>query len=67
MLQILRTADFDVWLAEMRDKAGQKQVLARLARLSLGHWATASRLAVMLSNFAYTAAQAIASIAGKMA
>ena len=38
MLQILRTADFDTWLATLRDKIGQKQVLARLARLSLGHW-----------------------------
>lgn len=38
MLQILRTADFDTWLAALRDKVGQKQVLARLARLSLGHW-----------------------------
>lgn len=38
MLQILRTADFDAWLSALRDKVGQKQVLARLARLSLGHW-----------------------------
>lgn len=38
MLQILRTADFDIWLSALRDKVGQKQVLARLARLSLGHW-----------------------------
>ena len=38
MLQILRTADFDTWLAEMRNKVGQKQVLARLVRLSFGHW-----------------------------
>ena len=38
MLQILRTAEFDAWLAALRDKVGQKQVLARLARLSLGHW-----------------------------
>ena len=38
MLQILRTADFDTWLAALRDKVGQKQVLTRLARLSLGHW-----------------------------
>ena len=38
MLQILRTAEFDTWLATLRDKIGQKQVLARLARLSLGHW-----------------------------
>ena len=38
MLQILRTADFDAWLGALRDKVGQKQVLARLARLSLGHW-----------------------------
>ncbi|CDS53016.1 hypothetical protein [Polaromonas sp. CG9_12] len=37
MLQILRTADFDTWLSTLRDKVGQKQVLARLARLSLGH------------------------------
>ena len=38
MLQILRTADFNTWLAELRDKVGQKQILARLARLTLGHW-----------------------------
>lgn len=38
MLQILRTADFDTWLRTLRDKVGQKHVLARLARLSLGHW-----------------------------
>lgn len=38
MLQILRTADFDSWLSELRDKVAQKQVLARLARLSFGHW-----------------------------
>lgn len=38
MLQLFRTADFDTWLAALRDKVGQKQVLARLARLSLGHW-----------------------------
>ena len=38
MLQILRTASFDTWLGALRDKVGQKQVLARLARLSLGHW-----------------------------
>ncbi|WP_439115259.1 type II toxin-antitoxin system RelE/ParE family toxin [Hydrogenophaga sp.] len=35
---MLRTADFDTWLTALRDKVGQKQVLARLARLSLGHW-----------------------------
>lgn len=38
MLVIQRTAEFDAWLAALRDKVGQKQVLARLARLSLGHW-----------------------------
>ena len=38
MLQILRTAEFDTWISALRDKFGQKQVLARLARLSLGHW-----------------------------
>ena len=38
MLQILRTAEFDTWIGGLRDKVGQKQVLARLARLSLGHW-----------------------------
>ena len=38
MFHILRTADFDTWLAALRDKVGQKQVLTRLARLSLGHW-----------------------------
>ena len=38
MLQILRTADFDAWLVALRDKLGQKHILARLARLSLGHW-----------------------------
>ena len=38
MLQILRTSEFDAWIGSLRDKVGQKQVLARLARLSLGHW-----------------------------
>jgi putative component of toxin-antitoxin plasmid stabilization module len=38
MLQILRTAEFDALLGALRDKVGQKQVLARLARLSLSHW-----------------------------
>ena len=38
MFQILRTTEFDAWLGALRDKAGQKQVLARLTRLSLGHW-----------------------------
>ena len=38
MLQILRTVDFDTWLTALRDKVGQKQILARLTRLSLGHW-----------------------------
>ena len=38
MLQILRTHEFDAWIGGLRDKVGQRQVLARLARLSLGHW-----------------------------
>ena len=38
MYQVLRTKEFDTWLSELRDKVGQKQVLARLTRLSLGHW-----------------------------
>ena len=38
MLQILRTSEFDAWIGSLRDKVGQKQILARLARLSLGHW-----------------------------
>ena len=38
MFQILRTSDFDAWISGLRDKVGQKQVLARLARLSMGHW-----------------------------
>ena len=38
MLQLLRTADFDTWLSALRDKVGQKQVLARLSRLSFGDW-----------------------------
>ena len=38
MFQVLRTADFDAWLSALRDKVGQKQILARLTRLSLGHW-----------------------------
>jgi putative addiction module killer protein len=38
MLQILRTAEFDAWISGLRDRIGQRQVLARLARLSLGHW-----------------------------
>ena len=38
MSQILRTAAFDDWLQALRDKVGQRQVLARLTRLSLGNW-----------------------------
>ena len=38
MSQILRTAAFDDWLQTLRDKVGQRQVLARLTRLSLGNW-----------------------------
>ena len=38
MLQIVRTAEFDRWLKAMRDKVGQRHVLARLTRLSAGHW-----------------------------
>lgn len=38
ILQILRTAEFDTWISGFRDKVGQKQILARLARLSMGHW-----------------------------
>ena len=38
MIQILRTAAFDDWLQTLRDKVGQRQVLARLTRLSLGNW-----------------------------
>ena len=38
MIQVLRTADFDAWLSGLRDKVGQKQILARLTRLSLGNW-----------------------------
>lgn len=38
MLQILRTSEFDAWITGLRDKVAQKQMLARLARLSLGHW-----------------------------
>ena len=38
MFRILRTAEFDAWLDALRNKVGQKQVLARLTRLSLGQW-----------------------------
>ena len=38
MIQVLRTAAFDGWLQALRDKVGQRQVLARLTRLSLGNW-----------------------------
>ena len=38
MIQVLRTAAFDDWLQALRDKVGQRQVLARLTRLSLGNW-----------------------------
>lgn len=38
MIQVLRTADFDNWLSSLRDKVAQKQVLARLSRISLGNW-----------------------------
>lgn len=35
---IQQTHEFDVRISSLRDKIGQKQVLIRLARLSLGHW-----------------------------
>lgn len=42
MLQILRTSEFDAWIGSLRGQGrpnpGSEQVLARLARLSLGHW-----------------------------
>ena len=38
MYEILRTEEFDAWIAGLRDRRGQKQVLVRLVRLSLGHW-----------------------------
>ncbi|WP_404299818.1 type II toxin-antitoxin system RelE/ParE family toxin [Alicycliphilus denitrificans] len=38
MFEIQRTALFDEWLGSLKDRLGQKQILARLARLSLGHW-----------------------------
>jgi putative addiction module killer protein len=38
MYQVLRTEEFNTWITGLRDKVGQKQVLARLTRLSLGHW-----------------------------
>ncbi|WP_200843940.1 type II toxin-antitoxin system RelE/ParE family toxin [Pantoea sp. 18069] len=38
MYQLQRTNEFDAWISNLRDKVGQKQVLVRLARLSLGHW-----------------------------
>ena len=38
MIQVLRTAAFDDWLQSLRDKVGQRQILARLTRLSLGNW-----------------------------
>ena len=38
MYQVLRTEEFNNWITGLRDKVGQKQVLARLTRLSLGHW-----------------------------
>lgn len=38
MYEILRTEEFDAWIAGLRDRRGQKQVLVRLARLSLGRW-----------------------------
>ncbi|MGL5117581.1 MAG: type II toxin-antitoxin system RelE/ParE family toxin [Beijerinckiaceae bacterium] len=41
MLIIQRTSEFDDWISELRDKVGQKQILSRLARLSLGHWGDA--------------------------
>jgi putative addiction module killer protein len=38
MLEILRTAKFDQWLAGLQDRVGQRQIIARLARLQLDHW-----------------------------
>ncbi|MFZ3123607.1 MAG: type II toxin-antitoxin system RelE/ParE family toxin [Acidovorax sp.] len=38
MFHIQRTSAFDSWIGGLRDKVGQKQIMSRLARLSLGHW-----------------------------
>lgn len=38
MFEIQRTARFDEWLASLKDRIGQKQILARLVRLSQGQW-----------------------------
>lgn len=38
MIQILRTAAFDDWLQTLRDKAGPRQIFARLTWLLLGNW-----------------------------
>jgi putative addiction module killer protein len=37
ILQVLRTAEFDKWLAGLRDRMGLEQITARLDRLALGH------------------------------
>lgn len=36
--QILQTAVFGKWLSTLRDRIAQKHIIARLERLSLGHW-----------------------------
>ena len=38
MFEIRRTAKFDAWLTSLKDRIGQKHVIARLTRLSGGHW-----------------------------
>ena len=38
MFQVQRTAEFDGWLRGLKDVIGKKHILARLTRLSLGHW-----------------------------
>jgi putative addiction module killer protein len=38
MYSIERTARFERWLSKLKDGMGQKKVIARLARLALGHW-----------------------------
>lgn len=41
MFRLLRTAEFDAWMAGLSDRVALRQIAARLDRLAQGHWGDA--------------------------
>jgi putative addiction module killer protein len=37
MIEVRRTADFDTWLRDLRDRAARARILVRIDRLALGN------------------------------